>query len=41
MEVLNNAQALLPNEAVTYENVTVTVKEASSEGDVIQIDIND
>tara|TARA_B100002052_G_scaffold287812_1_gene303161 strand:- start:566 stop:1972 length:1407 start_codon:yes stop_codon:yes gene_type:complete len=41
MEVLNNAQALLPNESVTYENVTVTVKEASSEGDVIQIDIND
>ena len=41
MEVLNNAQALLPNESLTYENVTITVQEANLTGDTIQIEIND
>ena len=41
MEVLNNAQALLPNESLTYENVTITVQEANLTGDIIQIEIND
>lgn len=40
MEVLNDAQALLLGESVTYENVTVTVEEASAQGDVIHIQVN-
>ena len=41
MEVLNDAQALLPGESLTYENVTVTFEETSTEADIIQIQINE